>query len=135
MSVRGFTMIELLVALLVFALAVTTVLALALRGLAGIAEARRGDVASGLAADLAGRVRALAAVDWTALPAVAACAPACAPEQLAAQEFAEWQASVAAALPAGTAALEAGAGGDWALTLAWDETGGTRRELRVGIAR
>ena len=135
MNLRGFVMTEVLVALLVLAVAVTAALALALRGLAATAEARRAEAAAGLAADLAGRVRALQAVDWTALPAPADCAAGCSPEQLAALELAEWQAMVVAALPAGTGQLETAGAGGLVAVLAWTETGGVPRELRLGIGR
>jgi type IV pilus modification protein PilV len=135
MNGRGFTMFEVLVALLLLAVAVSSVLALGLRGFAATAEARRAEVAGALAADLAGRVRAFAAVDWTALPAPAPCPAACPPEQLAALELADWRAAVATALPDGAALLASGPAGELLLTLAWTETGGVSRELRVGIAR
>ena len=88
-----------------------------------------------VAADLAGRVRAFAAVDWTVLPAPAPCPAACSPEQVAALELADWRAAVGAALPDGAALLASGPAGELLLTLAWTETGGVPRELRVGIAR
>lgn len=135
MNRRGFVMTELLVALLVLAVAVTAALALALRGFASTAEARRADIAAGLAADLAGRMRSLQAVDWTVLPAPADCTAACSPQQLAALELADWQAMVAAALPAGTGQLETAGMGDFVAVLGWTETGDVRRELRLGIGR
>jgi Tfp pilus assembly protein PilV len=128
-------MTEVLVALLVLAVAVTAALALALRGFASTAEARRAEVAAGLAADLAGRMRTLQAVDWSALPAPADCAAACSPEQLAALELADWQSMVAAALPAGTGLLQTAGMGDQVAVLGWTETGDVRRELRLGIGR
>lgn len=134
MNVRGFTMIEILVALLVLAVAVTAALALALGGFAATTEARRAEVAAGLAADLAGRVRVLPGVDWAALPEPFECGADCTPEQLGALEFAAWQADVAAALPTGAGSLWRTGADGLALTLAWTETGGTRRELQLGIA-
>lgn len=131
---RGFTMIEILVALLVLAVAVTAALALAMGGFAATAEARRAEVAAGLAADLTGRVRVLPGVDWAALPEPFECGAACTPEQLGALEFAAWQADVAAALPAGAGSLWRTGADELALTLAWTETGGMRRELQLGIA-
>ena len=135
MNLRGFVMTEVLVALLVLAVAVTAALALALRGFASTTEARRAELAAGLAADVAGRVRALQAVDWTALPAPADCAAACSPVQLAALELSDWQAMVAAALPAGTGQLETAGTGDLVAVLGWTETGDVRREVRLGIGR
>jgi type IV pilus assembly protein PilV len=135
MNARGFVMIEVLVALLVSAVAVTAALALALGGFAATTEARRAEIATALAADLAGRTRALPGVDWTALPAPGECADACTPEQLAALELADWRTAAASALPAGAGLLEAAPGGTLVVALAWTETGGPRRELRLGIAR
>jgi len=135
MNVRGFVMTEILVALLVLAVAVTGTLALAAGAFASTAEARRAELAAGLASDLAGRMRALPGVDWTVLPAPGACGSACTPEQLAALEFADWRGAVSGALPAGTGSLEPGDAGALVLQLGWQEAGGARRELRLGIGR
>ena len=134
MNCRGFTLLETLVAALLLALAVTSALALTLRGFGATAEARRAETAAALAADFAGRARALAQVDWTALPAPLPCT-ACPPEQVAAREFADWRVQVADTLPDGTAQLVTGPGDALLLRIAWTETGGQARELSVGIAR
>jgi type IV pilus modification protein PilV len=134
MNMRGFTMIEVTVALLVLAISITGVLALALGGLAATAEARRAEIAAALIADLAGRTRALDAVDWTLLPLPGPCEPLCTPGERAALELADWQSAVAAALPAGNASLETGAAGELLVTLAWQETGDVR-QMRIGVAR
>jgi len=135
MKAHGFTLVEVLVALAVLAIITSAATALALRGLAATAEARRAETAAALAADLAGRIRALRSVDWTALPAPAPCGLPCPPGQLAAQELAEWQAAVATALPGGAASLEDRGSGQLVVTLAWIETGGSTRSLRWGIAQ
>lgn len=135
MKARGFTLVEVLVALAVLALITSAATALALRSFAATAEARRAETAAALAADLAGRIRALRSVDWTALPAPAPCGLPCPPAQLAAQELAEWQAAVATALPSGTALLEDRGSGQLVVTLSWTETGGSTRSLRWGIAQ
>lgn len=134
MNARGFVMMEILVALLVLALVVTGTLALALGSLATTAEARRAELAASLAGDLAGRLRVLPGVDWTTLPATAACDDDCAPEQLAAQEMADWLALLEATLPDASASLAATAPGQLGLELEWSETGGERRRLRLGMA-
>jgi len=135
MKSRGMVMTEVLIGLLVLGLAVTAVLALALNAFAAIGEARRTDLAVGLAADLAGRVRAHPAVDWTTLPPALPCSAACPPEQLAALELAQWRAVVAATLPGGSASLATGGPTQFVLTLAWTDTDAEPRELRLGIAR
>jgi type IV pilus modification protein PilV len=134
MNMRGFTMIEVTVALLVLAVSLTGVVALSLGGLAATAEARRAEIAASLLADLAGRARALDAVDWTLLPLPGPCEPSCTPDERAALELADWRSAVAAALPAGSASLETGAAGELLVTLAWQETGEFRR-MRIGVAR
>lgn len=133
LNVRGHSMIEILVALLVMAVAVTAALTLALGGFAATSEARRAEVAAGLAADLAGRVQVLPGIDWTALPAPVACGASCTPEQLGALELADWHESVSAALPTGSGSVRAADSGDLVVTLAWTETGGVQRELQLGI--
>jgi type IV pilus assembly protein PilV len=132
MNMRGFTMTELLVALLLFAMGVAGALFLALESFASTVESRRADVATALAADLSGRIRAID-TDWTALPDPVACDLPCTAAMLAAAELAAWRASLAAALPDGAATLEAGPGGALILTLTWTETSNTRRELRLGL--
>lgn len=133
MNARGFTMTELLVALLVMAVAVTAALALALGGFAATVEARRAEVAAVLAADLAGRIQVLPTVDWTALPEPVACGLACTPEQLGALEFAEWQTVAAAALPAGVGSLRAAGADELVVMIDWTETGGLQRQWQLGI--
>lgn len=133
MNAHGFTMTELLVALLVTAVAVTAALALALGGFAAAGEARRAEIAAVLAADLAGRIQVLPAIDWTALPEPVACGLACTPEQLGALEFADWQAAVAAALPAGVGSLRAAGADELVVMLDWTETGGLQRQWQLGI--
>lgn len=128
-------MIEVLIALFLAAVGLYAGLWLALGGLASTAEARRADTAAVLAADLAGRIRALAAVDWTALPAPLPCGSGCSPMQLAAIELADWLATVELSLPDGAAVLAPGGDASLSLTLSWTETGGAPRELRLEIAR
>lgn len=135
MSARGFVMMEVLVALLLLGLAVAGMLGLALGGFAATAEARRAQQATLLASDLAGRIRALPGVDWTALPEPVACTGGCAPEALAALELVDWRARLESSLPDAAGQLASGPGGVIALRLEWTATGGERRELRLGLAR
>jgi type IV pilus modification protein PilV len=129
MRTRGVAMTEVLVALALLAVALTGALALALRGYALTSEARRAEQAAALAADLAGRMRALPRVDWSDLPAATACVPSCTPEALAAVEFKDWQALAAMTLPGAAATLQPGSGGALRLTLGWNESGGPREVL------
>jgi len=135
LSARGFAMSEVLVALLVVAVAVSCALALALGGLVGTAEARRAELATMLAADLAGRVRSLADVDWTALPGTSGCTSPCTPEQLAAEELDRWRNLVRDDLPSGSGELESGEGGELTASVRWEERAGEQREFRLGIGR
>ena len=135
MNARGFVMMEILVALLVVAVAVTAALALALDGLRSTTEARRAQVAGALAADIAGRVRALPGVAWHALPPPAGCVAACTPEQLAAEELAQWQSAAGGLLPDGIGLLEPADDGELVARVAWTDTGGSRRELLLGIGQ
>lgn len=128
-------MIEVLIALFLAAVGLYAGLWLALGGLASTAEARRADIAAVLAADLAGRIRALAPVDWTALPAPLPCGGGCSPMQLAAIELADWLTTVETSLPDGAAELAPGGDASLALTLSWTETGGAPRDLRLEIAQ
>jgi Tfp pilus assembly protein PilV len=135
MTARGFIMLEVLIALLILGVLVSGVADLALGGYARTAEARRAALAASLAADLAGRTRALPDVDWSALPEPLDCVPDCPPEAMAALELADWQALAAATLAEGAGLLAKDAGGALVLTLSWRETGGSLREFRLGIAR
>lgn len=133
MRARGLAMTEVLVALVLLAVALTGALALALRGYALTAEARRAEQAAVLVADLAGRIRALPGVDWTALPVAAPCVPICTPESLAALEFEDWQTLASATLPGAAAVLEPGASGALQLTLEWHESDGPGREISLEL--
>lgn len=132
---RGMAMTELLVALLVLALLVSAALALSLAGYAATAESRRAEIAAQFGADLAERVRAIAGVDWSALPAGGPCSSPCTPERLAAQQLAEWREAVAASLPAGSGSLETGMAGEAVAVVKWSDSGGLDREFRLGIGR
>ena len=130
---RGIALVEVLVAILLAALAVTTGLGLALRGLSDTVEARLRQQAIELAADMAGRVRALPGVDWTAVAPGAPCVGACSPEALAAAELGEWRGEVIARLPAAEAALQSAAGGAFVVVVRWSGRGGEPSELRLGV--
>jgi type IV pilus assembly protein PilV len=130
---RGIALVEVLVAILLAGLAVTTGLGLALRGLADTVEARLRQQAIELAADMAGRVRALPGVDWTAVAPGAPCVGACSPDALAAAELGEWRKEVIGRLPDAEAALQAAAGGALVVVVRWSGRGGESSELRLGV--
>ena len=134
MSARGFVMTEVLVSLLLLGLAVAGMLGLALGGFAATAEARRAQQAGMLAADLAGRIRALPGVDWTALPEPTSCAGGCSPDALAALELSEWRDRLEQQLPGAAGSLAVLPTGVLALELEWTATGGEQRALRLGLA-
>ena len=133
MNNRGFAMTEVLAALAVIGVVVTGNLGLALGGLGATLEARRGQQAVALAADLAGRIGALPTVDWTALPAAGPCPAPCAPEHVAAAELAAWSRQLAAALPEAEAELQRVGAEALVLQLRWRENDGATRTLRVGV--
>lgn len=135
MRLRGFVMMEVLVALFLVGLAVSGALSLALGGFGATAEARRAQQATLLASDLAGRIRALPGVDWTALPEPGTCVGGCSPEALAALELLQWRARLEESLPDATGSLAAASTGAIALQLEWTASGGERRALRVDLAR
>jgi type IV pilus modification protein PilV len=130
---RGFAMIEVLVALLVASLTLTAGLGLALRGLADIADSVHRQAAADLAADLAGRIGALSAAAWDGTAAGTACTAACLPGALAAAELGEWQAEVAARLPEGAGSLRAAAGGALEVVVAWTDRSDEAAELRLAV--
>lgn len=133
MRAQGFAMTEVLAALAVVGLVVTGNLGLALGGLGATLEARRSQQAVALAADLAGRMRAIPGVDWTALPAAGPCAAPCTPEQVAATELATWGRQLEAALPGGEAELQRAGADVVVLQLRWIEGDDETRTLRVGM--
>lgn len=133
MSARGFAMTEVLAALAVIGVVVTGNLGLALGGLGATLEARRSQQAVALAADLAGRMRALPVVDWSTLPAAGPCVAPCAPEQVAAAELVAWSRQLEAALPEAAAELQRAGPEAMVLQLRWRESDGAMRSLGVGI--
>lgn len=126
-------MTEVLAALAVVGIVVTGNLGLALGGLGATLEARRSQQAVALAADLAGRIRVLPTIDWTALPAAGPCAAPCAPEQVAAAELAAWTRQLQDALPGAEAELHRAGAAALVLQLRWREGDDETRALSVGI--
>jgi prepilin-type N-terminal cleavage/methylation domain-containing protein len=133
MNARGFAMVEVLVAMVVAALGLGLALAMALGGLGATTEARRADLATVLAADLGGRMRAVPGVDWTALPAPVECGENCGPPELAALELADWLKALHLQLADPEVQLDAGPQGAVLLSLSWLESGATRRSLALEI--
>ena len=130
---RGSALPEVLVALLLMGLAMGTGLALALDGLRGLAAARHRDQAAALASDLAGTIRALPGVAWESVEAGAPCPLACAPEALAAAEFAAWQARVAETLPGGQGDVLSVADGAVTVVVDWTAPDGRAARAELGV--
>jgi type IV pilus assembly protein PilV len=116
-TVSGFTLVEVLVALVILSVGMLGIAALYLEGLRASRDALVRTQAVALAADMADRIRAnryivagAGAYDPALVTAaqVAACETAgstCTPSQMYANDLYRWQQAVQAALPAGTAAV------------------------------
>lgn len=131
---RGFSLVEVLVALLVISIGMLGLAALYVETLRMNRTAIYRTQAVNLAADMAERIRANAAagVAYAGAGADSGCneggaaAVACTPAQMAAQDVFDWQQATAALLPNGTAVLgfvAAGAGTPnvYTLTITWTE--------------
>ena len=116
-TARGFTLVEVLVALVILSVGMLGIAALYLEGLRASRDALVRTQAVALAADMADRIRAnryivagAGAYDPALVTAaqVAACETAgstCTPSQMYANDLYRWQQAVQTALPAGTATV------------------------------
>lgn len=135
---RGFTMVEMLVAMVVLAIGLLGIAALYLDSLRAGRTAIFRTQAVNLAADMADRIRSnrAAGLDYDAAYTdtpveVAACATTagCTPQELALSDLALWKAAIAVALPGGggqvqvTAPAAAGETTSYVVTVRWSEVG------------
>lgn len=135
---KGFTMIEVLVALVVLAIGMLGIAALYLNSLQAGRSAIYRTEAVNLAADLADRIRAnrtalagYSNVYADAFAAVPACftTAGCTPAQLATSDLSRWKADLALQLPNGqgqvvvTPAVAAGEPTTYVVTVRWAEVG------------
>jgi type IV pilus assembly protein PilV len=135
---KGFTMIEVLVALVVLAIGMLGIAALYLNSLQAGRSAIYRTEAVNLAADLADRIRAnrTAIISYgnvytDAFAAVPACftTAGCTPAQLATSDLSRWKADIALQLPNGqgqvavTPAVAAGEPATYVVTVRWAEVG------------
>jgi type IV pilus assembly protein PilV len=134
----GFTLIEVLIAVVIFAIAYLALTAMQVRALRDNYHAYLRSQASALAYDFADRVRAnpvaAQAGNYTGAGAVvAACytTAGCSPVQMSSNDLAAWQAEVARLLPGGSATITfapatvppaAAAPARYILTITWRES-------------
>jgi type IV pilus assembly protein PilV len=131
---RGFTLLEILVAMLVLAIGLLGVAAMQLRGLQYSHDAYLRSQISVLAYDIADRMRLneANATDYvTGLFMVPAVAPAgCAPTATGVvNDLACWRVQLFGALPPGSSADITLAAGEYTVSLAWDNREGETRTI------
>ena len=144
----GFTMVEVLVALVVLAIGLLGIAALYLNSLQAGRTAIYRTEAVNLAADLADRIRmnrTAQAAYATAFTDTAAAVPACSTTggctaaQLATTDLANWKAAIGNLLPGGqgqvvvTAPVGAGEPATYAITLRWTEVGDAQVTFQLGF--
>lgn len=129
---RGFSLIEVLVALIVLSVGMIGMAALYGRGLSAARTALYRSIAINLAAEMADRIRAnrLAGAGYDAPGAPNACGPAggahCTPAELAAYDKLVWAALVRLDLPdgVGTVAFTPGNPPTYTITVSWQDVAG-----------
>jgi type IV pilus assembly protein PilV len=141
----GFSLIEAMVSLVVLSVGMIGMAALYGQGLSAGRTALYRTQAVNLAADMADRIRVnrLGGAAYGGAGADNSCDPAggggvsCTPDQMAAHDLFRWQASVAAAMPAGagTVTFAAGTPPTYTITVAWQEQslGSTAQTQTIAI--
>ncbi len=130
-ATAGFTLLEVMIALVIFSIGLLGLAGLQARGLQSNTVAQYRTMAVIQAYDMAERIRAnpqgVANNDYDALDAAAGIAPApncvtasCNPDELAAHDYYEWQVSNAATMPSGYGTVQR-LGSQFSITVRWDE--------------
>jgi type IV pilus assembly protein PilV len=133
---RGFTLLEVMIALVIFSIGLLGLAGLQARGLQSNSTAQNRTTAMILAYDMANRLRAnpagVAAGDYNNLdstnPTAGDCiSAACTAAQMATYDYYEWQQTINNALPKGHGTVTGGATPPFTITVMWDEerTGAT----------
>lgn len=129
-TAAGFTLVEVMVALIVLSVGMIGVAALHGQALSASGTAIRRSQAINLASDIADRIRVnrTARLAYEAAAANNNCVGAgsvdCSPAQMAANDLFVWQADAAATLPGGQASVDVDTGTNpptYTVTVSWDE--------------
>ncbi len=125
---NGFTLIEVMVAVLVLSIGLLGIASLQATSLRNNNDASMQTRASYMASDMADRMRANAAsvnaypAATLATPAVGDCTTAsCTPTQMVDNDVAEWNQQLAQTLPAGQGTVTSPGAGLFTITVLWDE--------------
>lgn len=127
---RGFTLLEVMIALVIFSIGLLGLAGLQARGLQSNTMAQYRTTAMILAYDMADRIRAnpagVAAGNYNSLdnanPAAGDCINnTCSAAQMAAYDYYEWQQSANNALPSGHGTVTGAPGSPFTVTVMWDE--------------
>jgi type IV pilus assembly protein PilV len=136
----GFTLIEVLIAVIILAVGLLGLAGLQARGLGNNQSAYNRSQATQLAYDIADRMRAnpLARAKYLStfmLPTAATCSTGdnpctacatsvnlCTTDQLAVKDLYDWNLDLVATLPSGTGAITGGVGSVYTVTVSWDDT-------------
>ena len=134
--IRGFTLLEVMIALVIFSIGLLGLAGLQARGLHSNTTAQYRTTAMILAYDMADRLRAnaggVAAGNYNSLdntgPTAGDCVSnTCTAAQMATYDYYEWQQSINDALPSGHGTVSGTPGAPFTITVMWDEerTGAT----------
>lgn len=143
-SLQGFSLVEVMVALVVLSVGMLGIAAMYGHGLAAARSAQTRTQALNLATDMADRIRAnrLGQAAYAGAAANGQCDPQtgggvdCTPVQLAAHDVLHWQQQVAAVLPAGDGTISydgATLPPTYSIEVSWDEVGEGRLTHRLVI--
>jgi len=125
-KMTGFTLFEVLIAVLVLSIGLLGLASLQVEGLKNNNSAYMRSQASILAYDLADRIRANPGPNYatTTAAAVSGCTTVtgCNTDEMAANDLFEWQAAIASALPSGSGTVTRDSSGSvYTITISWDD--------------